>query len=465
MPAGRTTAHYGPDGMRAALCGGNTVGGMIREREARPDGYRHIDTPAMIRRLTELNANTYFYGVWESATDWDDLREEFLPAAQRAGITVIPYLVPPTETYLAGRASRPYLLDFAAWAREIATLSVEYPVLVGWAIDDFEFAENAELFTAEYMASFKQAQDEINPDLLFYTCAYWESARSEEFLDKYGPFIDGIVYPFLDGAHENTTVATSTGPCLDAILELTEPRGLDLLLLVYTGRFLNAPLAPTEQYVAETLQAGREYAESGRIAGVIAYGCQVDGAATPSIDRRAMYGDGRLGLLAPRVTVPAGATASAEQHVTVAESMRYELSFWYHRAFLPSGVPAGTYELRALIDDEIVWRIDVADQAWNLWMHGDSRQGPVDVTEQVRGKSDVIVRFELVALTDARGAFVDLGIDNVTTIGLGLANGDFADTSAWELDSSGPLLATFDLWVPDRPERIFRAVSTGFAPA
>ena len=149
--------HLPAGGIKATLVGGNTIGGALRERAARPDGYRHVDTAALVRRLTEMSANTYLYGIWDSPTDWDDLRLEFLPAAQAAGIDVIPYIVPPSETFDRGRASRPFTLDFVRWAKEFATLSLEYPALKAWAIDDFEVGANAELFTAEYMGQLKAA--------------------------------------------------------------------------------------------------------------------------------------------------------------------------------------------------------------------------------------------------------------------------------------------------------------------
>jgi hypothetical protein len=456
-----------PDGgIKATLTGGNTVGGVLREREPRADGYRHIDTPAMIRRLREANANTFLYGIWDSPTDWDDLRLEFIAAAATAGIDVIPYLVPPSETFDHGRASRPYRLDFVRWATEIAALSLKYPNLVGWAIDDFEFAQNAELFTAEYMTEFTSAQKEINPALGFYTCAYYTCATSETFLDKYRPFIDGIIYPFLDGHNENTTVAASTGPCLDEILRHTQPRGLDLILLVYTGRFLNAPLEPTEGYVAEVMRVGAEYAADGRIAGVIAYGAQVDNAPTPSTDNRAMYGNGRLSLFSAQQPVSAGAYACASQVVRVVGDLpRYELSFWYHRAFLARGCEPGSFELRVRLDDAVVWRMDLAHQQWNLWMNGNSDQGPVDVTEHVRGKSVVTLTFSVVALRDVPDRrFLDVGVDAVSTIGLLVANPDFEEEAHWRLSSSGgPLVATFDVYVPDRPARIYSAIANAFA--
>src|SRR5256885_2562048 len=177
-------------GIKATLTGGNTVGAALREREPRADGYRHLDTPALIRRLLDLNANTYLYCIWDSATDFDDLRDEFLPAAAAAGIDVIPYIVPPTETSEHGRASRPYRLDYVGWATAFAELAVKYPNFRAWAIDDFECGDNAKLFISEYMCEFLAAAAAIAPDLRFYTCAYFGMAISSEFLDKYAEFVE-----------------------------------------------------------------------------------------------------------------------------------------------------------------------------------------------------------------------------------------------------------------------------------
>ena len=43
-----------------------------------------VDIPVLIRRLTELRVNTYFFLIWHRETDWEDLKL-FLPAAQNAG--------------------------------------------------------------------------------------------------------------------------------------------------------------------------------------------------------------------------------------------------------------------------------------------------------------------------------------------------------------------------------------------
>jgi hypothetical protein len=462
--ASRGPSPFPPGGMKAVLVGGNTVGAAVREREPRSDGYRHVDTPGLVRKLRDLSVNTYLYGIWDSPTDFDDLRQEFLPAAEAAGIAVVPYLVPPSETSETGRASRPFLLDFAAWATELADLSTRYKNLVGWAIDDFEFELNAKLFTPEYMQDIVDAAAAVNPDLRFYTCAYYGAATSERFLDKYGPYVDGIIYPFLDGHHENTTVATSIAECLDAVLEFTRPRNLELIPLIYAGRFLDAPLAPTEDYVAATLEIAARYAADGRTGGTIAYGTQLDDAPTPASDNKAMYGTGRLALIAPREPVLAGTAAEAKQVVAVdPAAARQEISFWYHRWFHARGIQPDTYMLELLIDDVVVWGIDIAQQPWAVWTQGDGLMGPVDVTREARGRDRVQVCFRLRAVRDTTLSYVDVGVDNVETIGLSLRNGGFDEQQDWTLEMQGPLLAVIDLFVTDRPARIRRAVTRSFA--
>ena len=69
----------------------------IREVTPRADGVRHVDTAATIGRLREAHATTYFYLILHAETDWTDLQDEFMPAAERAGIDVWVYLVPPSE--------------------------------------------------------------------------------------------------------------------------------------------------------------------------------------------------------------------------------------------------------------------------------------------------------------------------------------------------------------------------------
>ncbi|MEU4197730.1 hypothetical protein AB0E69_37945 [Kribbella sp. NPDC026611] len=461
--------HRGPypqpaGGIKATLTGGNTVGASVRERAPRADGYRHLDTPALIRRLRELNVNTYLYCIWDSPTDFDDLCEEFLPAAAAAGIDVIPYIVPPTETSEYGRASRPYRLDYVGWAKAFAELAVKYPNFTAWAIDDFEVGNNASLFTPEYLREFTAAAAAIAPDLRFYTCAYFGMATNAEFLDAYGEFVDGIIYPFLDGRNENTTVAESLGPCLDEILALTDPRGLELIPLIYTGRFLDAPLHATPEYCAATLTTAAEYVAAGRIPGVIAYGTQLDDGPAPTADNKALYGNGRLALINSRARAAAGTTASATQRVQVDPGMpRYEVSFWYHRWFLAPGIEPGVYQLELLIDDAVVRTMDLYEQRWPVWTNGDGMEGPVDVTQYVAGRNEVELTFRLHVLKDVVGRYIDVGVDHVESIGLTVRNPGFEADGDWILRGSGPLLSVIDHYLADRPARIFAAIARSYS--
>lgn len=448
------------DGIRATLVGGNTIGAMLRESGPRADGYRHIDTPALVARLQELGVDTYLYGIWDSPTDFADLREEFLPAAAAAGIDVWLYIVPPSETRDHGRGSRPYLTDYVAWARAIAELSLEHRNLKAWAIDDFEDIGNVDLFTPEYIAEMRRTQDAINPALGFLTCAYHGAATSDDFLDRFGPYLDGIIHPFLDGFHANTQVASTVVPYLEEIRAKTAPRGLGVILLVYSGRFLDAPLAPTEDYVAAAVAAGLGEAAAGRIEGVVAYGTQLDDAPTPATDNRAMYGRGRLAFCVPNaVDTPAGTYVEASQVVTVDPAApRHELSFW-RLAAMPRSHVDGKHLLQVLLDGELVFSLDVADQSWPLWTQGEALQGPVDVTAQLRGKSTATLAFRLTEAAAGNGAAVDVGVDHVETIGFTVANPGFETPDSWHFDATHPaMLGCIDIFVPDRPARIFEAV-------
>lgn len=153
------------------MIGGNTgPTAIIREREPRADGFRHVDTPAMVERLTQMHLTMYSFGVWDKETDWQDLTGEFAGAVRAAGIDIMVYLVPPSECFLNpvrhldGRCSRPFNMDYVRWAEEIARLSVAHPNVKSWGIDDFLVGANADLFTKEYLGQVRAAQDAINPE-------------------------------------------------------------------------------------------------------------------------------------------------------------------------------------------------------------------------------------------------------------------------------------------------------------
>lgn len=156
----------------------------------------HVDNALLLQRLQQMNANTYFYLIWHAATDWEDL-QAFLPMAAKANINVWVYLCPPSESGGIWPYSEPYRLDFKRWGEEIGKLSLRYPNLVGWVIDDFG-ADNLKpgIFTPESIKAFVQAGKKVNPKLKFYPLLYY-GGITHRITDMLGPLVDGAVgaYP------------------------------------------------------------------------------------------------------------------------------------------------------------------------------------------------------------------------------------------------------------------------------
>ena len=98
----------------------------------------HVDADALLARLKELGVTTYYWLIWHAPTDWEDLKL-FLPKARAADMAVWVYLVPPTESppLYGSLYSEPYRLDYLRWAEEIARLSLQFPNLTAWVMDDF----------------------------------------------------------------------------------------------------------------------------------------------------------------------------------------------------------------------------------------------------------------------------------------------------------------------------------------
>ena len=158
-----------------------------------------VDNREMIRRLTDLGANTFMWLIWHRPTDWDDL-QEFLPMAHEAGISVWVYLVPHSESGPQGEYtfpySEPYRLDYVRWAEEIARLSLEHENLIGWVIDDFWYNfRKPDGFTEEYTARMVQAARAINPGIKFYPLMYFHQLDIE-FVQTLAPLVDGVVVAY-----------------------------------------------------------------------------------------------------------------------------------------------------------------------------------------------------------------------------------------------------------------------------
>ena len=210
-------------------------------------------------RLRDAHVTTYFYLVLHAARDWDDLQREFLPAAERAGIDVWVYLVPPSEC-----CSKPYGTDFVRWAEEVAQLSRRHHNLKGWAMDDF--SSNLTTFTPEYTRTLRSATRRINPNLRFFPVLYHDD-YGDEFLASYAPYLDGAIFPY--------TIDFDKADGVDAALKRIDARldrfGLDLVLMVYSTKMSVAEYPPSATYVADALRAGLEAMRRGEILGVTTY--------------------------------------------------------------------------------------------------------------------------------------------------------------------------------------------------
>ncbi len=400
--------------------------GTIREAEPRADGIHHVDTPAMIEKLKELNVNTYYYLIWHEETDWDDLRVEFLPAAKEAGIDVVVYLVPPSES-TGERKSYPYTTDYIAWSEAIANLSLEYSNLIGWAIDDFN--HNLNTYTPEYMAQMKETSEAINPDL-FFTPQMYTNSLSESFLETRGDYIDGVVLAFRDGIYRNTQVYETAQQQIDESYALLSEYDLPLYWMIYASQLSRTPANPSSHYVREVVQIALENMQKGKINGIITYVLKKNFAPEPT-DDKAYNDEGYLnffiGLGAPSSS---GNYTEATQEVRIdKKSENYSLTF----QTMDHGPNVfGYHKKQLLVDGEVVWEQDTAEMVSDLaW---DSKH--VDLTPYMSGKSKVDLTFRFYENKGVNNYWTYVGFDALEPTGFTIENHNFADSSSWEFSSN-----------------------------
>jgi hypothetical protein len=170
----------------------------------------------------------------------------------------------------------------------------------------------------------------------------------------------------------------------------------------------------------------------------------------------AMYGVGRLRLaVEPFTRTPIGACTSASQVLTVdAASPRYEIDFFQTSPHTPYAGFHGAHVLTARIDGKPVWTRD-ANSVYPFWENGNGLQGPVDVSDFVAGKKTVTLSFVLcgVANSDNRpNPPIDIGFDNLRTVGLQGRNFGFETTGGWTFASTAPGLSASIVRPSGRPE-------------
>lgn len=456
-----------PGGIKTTMAGGNTVDAAVREGQARADGYRHIDTSRLISKLRQEGLNTFVYGIWDSPTDWSDLINEFAPAAQRAGIRIWVYIVPPSECFtnptpvLNGRCSQPFGEDYVRWGTEVATLSTRYSNVVALGIDDFAIGDNAKLFTPAYMQSIVDAIDAVNPHLGLYTTAYLGQALDDGFYETYGRYIDGVIYPYL-GKANNTQDVSEVGANIDAIRAHTAPLGLGLMFLAYSGRFLDAVVAPTASYVAKVISAVRPYLADGRIMGINLYGLPLPGRPMVTAENRAAHGIGRLSLSVSHNTgTKVGDFAQAQQQVRVDPAAgRYIVSFSDYDEYSGDlNGSAGYHIKQILVDGQPVWSSDVTDPGGETW-----QRRTVDLTNVLRGKTSAVLAFRLYEANGVGDYPIDVSIDDVSGEGFTVANGGFEQSNGWQLSTNSTgVLPAIDLAPDHDPRNVLAAAKSALA--
>jgi hypothetical protein len=441
--------------------GGNTVGGEIREAAPRADGYYHIDTPRMIARLRQLHVNNVNYLIWNSPSDFDDLRQEFLPTAQSAGISVWVYLAPPGETAKGAKGSDPFRTDYEKWAQELAALSLKYPALQAWCMDDFTWSMKT--FTPAYVAKLRGITRSINSQFRFIPVVHF-TAVTRRWVADYGALIDGVMCPYIDLPWNDTQ---RTSPLDQQINNVRKHFDKPIYVLIYAGRHLASPLEPSPRYVADVMKRSVTAMDEGRVGGIISYGTPLDEHTPPTESNSALDGFGRLSLAAAATTSTRDDFAEASQIIRIdPRSARYQLSVWHYDQWGPPDFPKGQYQKQVLIDGKVVWACDPAADVRSTWLEGSILTGPIDLTTILKGKTSARLTLRLQSTADGRKQPIDVGFDRLSAEGFMIKNPGFESDDGWALGDNGrALLADIDHADPDRPAKVFQAVSEAFGRA
>ncbi len=161
-----------------------------------------VDAEKLVAKLKNASVNTYAFLIWHKDTDYEDLKN-FLPIAEKAGIDVWAYLVPPSE---GPPHSEPYKTDYITWASKLARLSLEHQNLTAMVIDDFD--ENMNFFTPDYVRNMRKASISVNPKFMFMPVIYY-TAINDASRELYGEYIDGVIFPYRNWPENNVNSTKS----------------------------------------------------------------------------------------------------------------------------------------------------------------------------------------------------------------------------------------------------------------
>ena len=84
---------------------------------------------------------------------------------------------------------------------------------------------------------------------------------------------------------------------------------------------------------------------------------------------------------------------------------------------------------------------------WWYYINGHPEQGPIDVTEFVKGKDEVELTFRIGPIrtsrweVPSRSRGIEVSFDHIRTVGLDVVNPGFETNEAWVFDTVDPLTA------------------------
>ena len=220
---------------------------------------KRVDIKELARQLKDINANTYNWLIWQHATDWDDL-QLFLPHALKNKIRVWVTVVPPSEGKPRTKwNSEPFGQDYIKWGEELAKLSLKYPNLVVYSIDDF--AHNLKLYTPAYLAQMRAKIDLINPDLRLIPCIYFRQA-TPALAKNTMEYIDGVLFPYMawSGEKKNNLVNPNLVQNEVETIRKVFNHKIPIFLDVYSTAHSTAG-SSTPEYVREVIRESKKYAD------------------------------------------------------------------------------------------------------------------------------------------------------------------------------------------------------------
>jgi hypothetical protein len=422
-------------------------GGELREGKPRADGIHHVDTPRLIAKLKELKVNTYYFLIWHEASDWDDLRKEFLPAAEKEKLDVWAYLVPPSEAKV--RKSEPFGTNYPAWFRAVGELSRNFPHLKGIVIDDFN--DNLSFFKPAYLQQMRLAGWKANPRLQFYPQVYYPTIN-HTFIKNYQPFIDGIVLAFRDGHYRNTQRIDHLIHQINEVQSILHQHHLPFILMIYASRLSATPANPSPSYIEGILKIAVERLMLKQIQGLITYILVKEFEQTTD-DHYAYSGMGYANFF-----FPAGQRGKVNDFVQLSQTVQvdatgpYALSFVHFHTY-PSVVHMSSFVQQMFIDQQLVWQETNKE---NRWQHVF-----LDVTPHLRGKKSAVLTFRLSRFQPTPIHWMFSGIDQLRSQGFRIKNADFEEKKEWTVKANcANLLAGIHMYDPKGQQKVFHTVRT-----